>query len=244
MNNSTHINAPKSKGSVLHKIIHTPSITALHDHVIDDQSLVLLDLDNTVFTPDTGHVGHVWFKYMLMYGQSVGYDYAAAYAITQAEFMRRQHELRVIPAEAASIATIHALQQRGIPVIGLTGREQTIRDFTLRDLASLKLDFVASIPTPECLALDIPGYAAWHQGIGFCNNNDKGVVLDHLFAATSYRPQQIIFVDDVEKHVVSVQQSALRHNIPYVGLRYSLFDAVEAAYELDEASKLVFTPKG
>lgn len=240
MNNGTHVNAPKSKGSVLPKIIHTTSITALNEHVIDNQSLVLLDLDNTIFTPDTGHVGHVWFKYMLMYGQSVGYDYAAAYTITVAEFIKRQHEVRVVPAEAASIATIHALQQRNIPVIGLTGREQAMAETTRRDLASLKLDFTTSIPIPECLALDIPGYAAWHQGVGYCNNNDKGVVLDHLFAATSYRPQQIIFVDDVEKHVVSVQQSALRHNIPYVGLRYSLFDAVEVAYELDDASKLVF----
>ena len=222
------------------RIIDHHLINILEEHATEPETLVILDLDDTVFTAEPGHVGNAWCKYMLMYGQNLGLSYKEAADIVIPEFIKRQELNRIRPVEATTVATIRQLQARKIPVVGLTARIITLKDYTIRDLASLGLDFSTSVPTPACLNLEVANFGAWHGGIGFCNDHYKDAILQHLLETTGYRPAKIVFVDDIERYIVKVQSVAERYNIPYVGIRYGHLDAVTAAYVLDETSKLIF----
>lgn len=66
------------------------------------------------------------------------------------------------------------------------------------------------------------GHPTYREGVLFSNSKyDKGSVLKAFLNAIDYRPDHIVFVDDVLENLVDVQSAATELDIPCVALHYT-----------------------
>ena len=224
-------------------IITSPRIMDIHEHSTNERTLVLFDLDQTVFEV-TGTVHEHWFSHMCAHARAIGHDNESALKEVLPLYHKAMSQApAVIPAEHNTAIVIKQLQAQGIPVMGLTARGAELTTSTQKQLSSIGIDFkntsLASHSISFPLAKDT---AKLEHGILFCGNNSKGDALKALLDAVAYKPTKIVFVDDKEHHLKSVMNMAHSAGIDFVGIRYSCLDAKMHAYVLDATSKELLKP--
>lgn len=224
------------------QIIQYPSMSIVREHVKSQDTLVIFDLDNTVFTMHPGHVNDLWFTAMVQHARSLGYDELGAVQAVLPYYLDRQKVAPVSAVEEQTPAIIEELQQRGVPVIALTTRSVILGDSTINQLKSIGVNFNKTAVSPFNISFSLQCPAAFKQGVMFCGNNAKGASLKALFQATGYKPKKIVFIDDKEKYLHDVAAVANELGVACVGIRYSKLDDEVARYVLDDASKLLVKP--
>ncbi|MBH2006780.1 MAG: DUF2608 domain-containing protein [Myxococcaceae bacterium] len=165
------------------------SIKELENWIVPD-TLVLFDLDNTLFE-STDMVGHAnWFNDMLK-----------KYPDRQDEILKRswgaidRTDVRLIEEIAPKV--IANLQKRGVSVMALTSRNLILLDATLRQVKSVGIDFSKTSHFEDS--------AYYHEGILFAHNNyPKGQALLNYLKDISFKPKRIILVDDLKKNLEDV----------------------------------------
>ena len=225
------------------KIITSASIADIEQHSADQKTLVLLDLDQTVFDV-TGTVHEHWFSHMLNHAQTLGHTYESALKELVPHYVNAMSKAPpVIPAEDGTARVIKQLQQRGINVMGLTARGAMLSASTQKQLNSIDIDFNHTSIVAHSISLPMTKETAhFERGILFCGPNSKGDALKTFLNAVSHKPEKIVFVDDKEHHLKSVMNMADASDIDFVGIRYSRLDAKMHAYVLDDASKQLLKP--
>lgn len=219
--------------------LESPTIKIINDHVTCKETLVVFDLDNTVFDIAVDR----WFGHAVVHAKSLGYDDLGAVKAVLPHYFERLAKSEITPAEDDTIGLIHSLQARGIPVIGLTTRSLFLSDRTQSQLQSIGLDFSKTAITPYHISFSLQEPAAFRHGIMFCGNNDKGDSLKAIFQATGYKPKKrMVFADDKEKYVKSVMKAASDLNIECIGIRYSCLDQKLNEFVLDEETKALIKP--
>jgi len=134
---------------------------------------------------------------------------------------------------------VNDLQQKGFPVIALTKRSIPVIDKTIKQLKVIGIDFSKNDLCDHDIDVMVTHMGRFSKGIIFTGYNDKGKMLFNFFEKINFVPQKIIFVDDRMKNVVSVDKAARIHNIPYVGIRFSLLDKVKKDFDLQVVEKNV-----
>ena len=173
-------------GLEIHEI---QSIVELEQWVVPD-TLVLFDLDNTVFEV-TDPVGNALFYNYLMKAHS-GEEYKALpriWAVLQKSDVR--------PVESRTVETIQKLQDRGVRLMAFTARDLTVLDATLRQVKSLGIDFSRTALKRHSKYV--------HEGILFATmRTSKGDALKAYLDGADFQPKRIVLIDDLEKNLVSV----------------------------------------
>ncbi|HJD63225.1 MAG TPA: DUF2608 domain-containing protein [Rickettsia endosymbiont of Degeeriella rufa] len=130
------------------------------------------------------------------------------------------------------ILTIFALlKEKSIPAMGLTklptGKFGVIEDmieWRVRELTSLKLNLQELSPlNDEVIIKDFnAGYGdpILKDGIIYTAEYDKGAVLEYVLQKTNYSPQSIIFIDDIEENLLSLQKTCSKLKINYQGFEF------------------------
>ena len=188
-------------------ILESPQFKAILKLLSFDSALVL-DLDNTSVEPlDSFHDlgSDQWFVKLIEYACKLIPDHEEAIAAVIAIYHEVQHHLRMQPVEKPTIVNIiRALQDIGIPVIGLTARDEVLKESTLRQLKEIGIDF--------------------HGRIIFCNGKDKGECLEKYLTTHKIKLRHIVMADDKEKHLLHVQKAVEKLGIRFSGVRYSFLD--------------------
>ncbi len=225
------------------QIIESPIISVVHEHVDSQDTLVLFDLDETVFEVP-GKINDFWFTQMWNHARTLGHDdHGAANAIVPLYESLMGQAPTVLPAEENTIALIHALQKKQIPVMGLTTRGATLAESTAQQLDSIGIDFSVTSITPYNISFVLPKeQARLYKGVMFCASNSKGDALKALLNAAPFKPKKIVFVDDKERHLKAVKQAATDLGCAFIGVRYSCLDEKMKEYVLDEESKALLAP--
>jgi len=126
--------------------------------------------------------------------------------------------------EVCVAEVIKQLQRKGCFVFGLTARYQEMAHSTQRTLSELDIDFNLTAPFPKQALQDPETEAFCWNGIVYCNNTDKGVVLNRFLENIVFRdllakqqaghrlersmlPSALFFVDDRMEHASSVLSS-------------------------------------
>ena len=131
------------------------------------------------------------------------------------------------PVEEVIVLLIKALQDIGIPVLGLTARDPELQPTTVRQLKEINIDFANSnYWSDEEYPLEVPNPVGkgvyFYKGIIFCDENNKGICLDTFLKRNNYNPSHYVFADDREKHITRVKE-ALNPKY-FVGVHYTNTD--------------------
>jgi uncharacterized protein (DUF952 family)/FMN phosphatase YigB (HAD superfamily) len=193
--------------------------------LIDDDTWLLVDLDNTLFQASQA-LGHVnWLLDEVTKRIEQGMSREDAFHSMYPLWKKTQMITSVIPVEAGFIEAIKELQAKEIVVMGVTHRESFLISETLRQLHSLNIDFLISAPSKDSYVIEAKQKAHYFKGILFVDTfNEKGEIFNILMQKMKYKPKKIIFLDDKKKNVEEFAQSVTKQGIHCIGVHYTAID--------------------
>jgi hypothetical protein len=179
--------------------------------------LVVFDIDNTVVEPVQTLGSDQWFYHLMQRvkeEEKLDDEHAIDRAMEIWNAVQKDTEVRAV--ESDTPALIRDLQKGGIDVIALTARTLDSAEITKAQLRSIGVDFGGAIV-----------FAGEKQG--------KGDVLVTFMKKTGRKPKRVLFIDDKEKNVESVDRSLTAASIPHLVFRYGAADERVAKFRADVA---------
>lgn len=226
------------------EIIQTATVKDIVPYV-DNDTWVLVDLDNTTFEGKQA-LGHTeWFYDNARVLMKDGMTLDEATRECYPEWILVQRICPVKAVEAAFIPELQNFQKQGIVVMGLTHRQPSIADSTIRQVNSLGLSFYDSVPVKDTLVVPSATPTKYDQGILFTGEyNKKGEIFVRFLSMTQQKPKKIVFIDDKRGHVEDVEKAVTDLGIEYTGVHYTAIEHVEKVYDPEVAKfqhKLMYT---
>lgn len=215
------------------EIIEIKSMEEIQPY-IDDDTLVVLDIDNTLLMTKQMLGGDQWFEHMLKKYLSEEFSITESIAKALPLYMEIQNATEVVPVEAVVPALIHKLQKKGNLVIGLTARGTALAYKTAEQLASIGIHLNKNPPYSQ-LGLSSHFPLNYVEGILFVTRHHKGDYLFALAAELGLEIKKIVFVDDKHCYLEEMEESCKGRRIPYVGFRYGGCDKVLQEYDPEVA---------
>lgn len=193
----------------------------------DETCLVLFDIDEVVVMDnDESRLTHDYRKELVK-------DIEKRLPIEQCKLLisvvLKDRTARFVNDNILTIFTL--LKEKNIPAMGLTklptGKFGVIEDmieWRVHELSSLKVNFQELSPLDdEIIVKDFnAGYGkpTLKDGIIYTADYDKGSVLEYVLHKADYLPKSIIFIDDIEENLLSLQQTCSKLKINYQGFEF------------------------
>ena len=200
-------------------------------------SLVLVDLDNTIIQPKQTLGSDQWYSDMVKtFKKTMSDDAAKKRAI--AIWQRVQSKIEVVPVEDDTIDVIKKLQSDNIRVMALTARSRPVADRTIALLTSIGIDFSIKNNEFKKIKLYDKHNVKIKNGVIFIGPlNNKGKVLLRFLDKTQLKPDKIIFIDDKSEHASSVDAALQSRGIEHISIRYGAADKAVARFSKNIANK-------
>lgn len=205
---------------------------------IDADTLVVLDLDNTLMCSKTQLGSVQWFCQMI--GESVqeGLSLEEAHEKHYPKWMAVQERTDVRFCHSSTERFLAALENKGIRVLALTCRKPIMSKSTLEQLSRLNIDFSKHVFSKENVQFSFKHAVSFEKGVIFSGEyNDKGKVLVSFLEQVEEKPSRVIFVDDKQKHLKAVWSALDAQGVDCVAMRYSREDARVLEYDVELAQK-------
>lgn len=189
---------------------------------IDQETLVIFDIDNTIAEPEQTIGSDEWFYYKvqkIMQQKKINQTYAISEAVGFFILIHRVIQLR--PIETLTPHLIRFLQNDGIHTIALTARSLPIVQRTIEQLLLLGIDFSRTELLDHELDFILTHPGKYKNGIIFCGENNKGTVLTEILTYANYRPKKIVFIDDKRKNLLLVEHAVTQDHIDFIGIHYT-----------------------
>lgn len=212
-------------------IIESKSIKDVLDYVKDQRTLVVFDLDNTLFYPKQDLGGDAWFSHLVKQKTSGGMSYEDAITAVLPVFFDVQNRLSLYPVEDETPFVLATLLEQKIVSLGLTSRSLPLMQRTHAQLKEAGLQLTYTPIFDRDVSFDFNRPARLNHGIMFCNNVNKGTVLVHVLHECDFKPTTVIFVDDRLNHLLEVQKECLENKMHFVGIRYGRLDEFVAQFD-------------
>ncbi|HJD55961.1 MAG TPA: DUF2608 domain-containing protein [Rickettsia endosymbiont of Pyrocoelia pectoralis] len=206
----------------------------------DETCLVLFDIDEVVvMDSDESRLTHDYRKELVN-------DIEKRLPIDQCKLLMsvvlKDRTARFVNDDILTILAL--LKEKNIPAMGLTklptGKFGIIEDmieWRVRELTSLKVNFRELSPLDDEIIIEDfnAGYGkpTLKDGIIYTAEYDKGDVLEYVLHKTNYFPKSIIFIDDIEENLLSLQQTCSKLKINYQGFEF-MGSAIVPEPDLDE----------
>ena len=204
---------------------------------ITGDTLLIYDLDNTVYEPVGNYGSDQWFFYLNSVYQRNGFSAEDSEEKALELWNRTQYLIKVKPVESSTPQLIREQQSQGIKVIAMTARTQETADITLGQLRSIGVSFEHSSIYDNTLQIKqnsndwLRSDVMLHRGVLFVGEkNAKGAVLLLMLEKLKYRPKNVVFVDDRLRHIIGVETALESIGVPYKGFRYGGADAKVKAF--------------
>lgn len=223
---------------------------------MDRSTLLVLDIDNTLIEPKPDPKSD---KYSVFQPQ-VGSDqwFYSLYRLFEKKpsedllldkrlmtiWNDTQFAISVKPVEKITPGFLQSQYKLGIKTLLLTARRPDISDVTLRQLQSVGYtpaahsiyDGEVTLPKEEFGTEDFAQYKRGILTVG--EGNSKGVVFVKFLKKIGFQPKRVVYVDDREKHVHTMEKALSEAKIPYFGFRYGALDEkVKKYYEAVELKR-------
>jgi len=219
--------------------------TSLHAEIIEimhiDQiynylkpnTLVVFDIDNTLIEPVQSVGTDQWFHHRIAYWIDRGMEPELALEKALADWMAVQNISQVKLVEPNTAKIVRHLQDRNFVVMGLTTRGLGMSTRTNQQLASVGIDLSKAAPSKDDIFFMNQRGNLFRGGTLFTANTHKGSALFKLLDQLDLQPKMILFVNDKQSHIVSIEEWAIKRNIPFIGLRYGHLDEKVKKLNLD-----------
>lgn len=204
---------------------------------------VIFDIDNTLLRPTSEIGSHQWADYMANRYLKAGHTDAEANVYQTQIFSRAQKFVNPVVVDASIYDFINKLKIQRVPFLALTARSSLVlKETTIQQMRSIELlpAFDQSHPTWNS-SIDISSYT--QQGIVFSNGLQKGEILKKLIDAANDKPDRIIFIDDRDYNVKSIEKAGAEIGIEVIGYRFSATDQIIAQFNKRKADQEWFAAK-
>ena len=216
------------------KIIETRHIEDVIP-LIDHETWFLVDLDNCMFEGAQA-LGHAnWFYDELQQRMQKGMNREEAIKDAYPGWIKTQKACRVKPLENEFVPSLLTLQSRGVPIMGLTHRQPSVADSTIKQVNSLGFDFSITAPSKDCFSVPTTTPTLYSQGILFVGDYNKKIDIFEPFLSTIKKsPKKIVFIDDKRKNVEELETLS-RFGIEYIGVHYTAIEHARPIYSREIA---------
>ena len=204
---------------------------------IKDNSLVILDVDNTLMEPQQELGNDQWFRYRVKKHLATGIDKEKAIDAAVSEWMSVQCVCLMQLVEPQLDNKVSAIQNRGIDVMGLTTRGFGMATRTIQQLGKLGISLSKNAPYAEEFIFENGHKCLFRGGILFTANSNKGLALEKFLNHTKLKPKHIVFINDKYSHLVPVDEKCAELEIPFIGLRYGYLDDKVENFNVEVAEK-------
>lgn len=200
------------------KISELGSYKDLDLSTIDQNTLVIFDIDNTLLRQDSMIGTHQWGDYIRERSLRRGLSPQEAGDAQHKAFGSVQGKVSAVPLEEDEIRYILAyLQKFKISHFALTARNPALKNETLQQLKIFSHNFEKGFPAQKDPSALNPHL---DQGVIFSGTTPKGELLKKILNNSDRKFSKIIFVDDRKYNLDSIETNLANSGIELVSLRY------------------------
>lgn len=193
---------------------------------VDNETLCVLDLNDTLMQTADYLGSDTWAakeiaREMKETGKTKGEIYEFFIPLWHTILIRS----KTLPIEENTAEVILSLQERGIPLLGLTARYIEMAYPTHSQLQSIGIDLSKNTLYPYDKEIEGGFASKFIQGIVFVGlKNDKGETLFRFLDSIQYKPKRVVYVDDKLKNIESVRKVVEERGISYIGIHYTYIE--------------------
>lgn len=203
-------------------IVEAKNFKDILEHITPN-TLVLLDIDDTLIIPTQTLGSDAWFIYQ--YKQHLTeYPRAVAFDKTLAEWEAIRHLTEMKIVEEGTDKIVQELQERNIVVMCLTTQGLALATRTVNQLKTLGIDPSKTAPSAEDHYFINQHGVLYRDGVLFTSGTPKGSALNKLLDILDLHPEHVLFINDKLSHVLDLESGLIQRNIPFAGLRYAYSD--------------------
>ena len=205
------------------QVIESKKIADILNYV-DDETLLILDVDNTLIEPVNYVGGSTWFLHMLKSFASRGIGESEAVKSIYPLFVQLQYVIKIKTVELETCDVVKQAQKIGAKTLALTWRGDILVTRTVEQLAAIGINLgKQTIHDKELFVEKTFGFT---DGVLSVNpGNDKGSSLKKFLHMVDYVPNKILIVDDSAMFVEDVRSTLEQEKIPFTCIRYGGADA-------------------
>lgn len=220
--------------TLLGQIIETHHFSEIKKY-IKPNSLVILDIDDTLLIPAQMLGTDVWFRHRIKQHEEKGLppEEALYTAVAEWEAIRNITPIEIV--EKGTDKVIEDIQKEQITVMGLTTQALTLTRQTTRQLRFINIDLMKSAPYDQDLFFSNGLGVLYHKGILFTAGTPKGEALLKFLDAINKHYDHVVFINDKASHLTDVEVVLKAKNIDFIGLRYSYSDAKNSQFRKEIA---------
>ncbi|MCC5831983.1 MAG: DUF2608 domain-containing protein [Chlamydiales bacterium] len=218
------------------ELIETFHFQEIQKHLCSD-TLILLDIDDTLLIPVQMLGCDEWFESRLEYHRNQGLNKSDSLEKSLAEWEAVRHLTKMRVVEPGSETLISDLQQQNYKVMGFTTQGLALAARTSQQLNEAGIDLTRSAPSCRDIYLIVGEQGVlFRNGILFTSGTHKGEALFSFLDRIGYMPKHIIFINDKASHLRPVEEAAQERGVEFIGLRYAYSDPKKAAFDKQIAS--------
>lgn len=190
-------------------------------HCVDSETLLILDIDDTLIVPAQMLGNGKWFEYRWDLHEAQGLTHREALEKTLAEWEAIRHlsQMRLVEPEIPNV--VSSLQKQAVDLMGVTHQGLALATRTAAQLKELNIDLSLStlVATDRCIEVD--GHTVlFRKGILFTSGKSKGDALFTLFDEIGKTVTRIVAVDDKRVHLEDLEKKAELRGIEFLGFHY------------------------
>jgi len=205
-------------------LIEIKYFAEIYDYLASD-TLIILDVDNTLMEPVQEFGNDQWFRWRLRQLESNGVASNEALSQALSEWHAIQAVTKSRPVELTTPALVGQLQSSDWTVIALTTRGLAVASRTLEQLESIGFCFKKSSPQQHSLLFQNETQdILFRHGVLFTNGTHKGTSFLTLLDLMDYHPKRVLFVNDKASHIKELEVACYENSIEFIGLRYGHLD--------------------
>lgn len=217
------------------QITEINEITSIKNYIQDD-SLVLLNVGDTLFSPSSMLADNQWREYFVKRVNAVITDPKAAKSIIDEVKGIIVEKVPKVCPEAVTPSFIADLQNNKVPVLGYSQREIATSyapnngEITSNHLLKMGIDLHKTLsyyPTDEFNRSDL----AFQYGIIFTNKNPLGPSIATFLLSRDTLTTNVILVDDSVDSLKEAEEILETAGIAFQGLRYNLIANRKSSFD-------------
>lgn len=214
-------------------IKETKTLKSLLEHATH-QTLILVDLDNTLFESVSQFGSYEWMSHRISSALSKGEPLEAVLDRIVPPWENMQHKIKTRLIEEKVPSWIDQLQKSGSFVLGLTGRSKTLAEHTREQLKTYQISFTKDLVHdafnnmhPEMI------HSEGTLLIGY--KNSKGDALRLLFDQLNTEITKVVFIDDQRRYLDQVQAVLQKLPLEFVGFHFTALEDKFENFDLEVA---------
>ena len=175
------------------KILEMARFHEIAHHITPD-TLVLMDIDDTILVPTQMVGSDDWFNLRWKKHEADGLSKPEALEKALAEWNAIRNVTKMKTVEKETPSFIQTLQKKGHKIMGLTTQGLALATRTVQQLQENQIDLSATAPTKEDYYVNLSGHSVlFRKGILFTSGRNKGEAFFKFCDSIGLKLKKIVY---------------------------------------------------